>query len=270
MTIPALVPDQTRRCEICLAGANEAHHILHRSQGGADHAHNLIDLCRRCHDRCHPEKSGGVGWKVAHTHDFLEVLDGDSVIVRRPLHPLSELEQGQLVAELQQSPQRLRALSLRFERLEEDALLGVSQALVDLQQATWDVQARLLRTAKLRMPYGSRTEKFKAIVKELDLSPSQAYKLVAAVTVVDREPLFQQLEKYPSPDAVLLMEAHGDVEAALDLYTDRKAASGGRYTSREFAVELHAGVTDSSTAPPERHQCPDCGGWHTVNRVQGG
>ncbi len=34
----------------------DAHHVLRRSKGGSDDLNNLISLCRRCHEKHHPEK----------------------------------------------------------------------------------------------------------------------------------------------------------------------------------------------------------------------
>lgn len=47
-----------RLCRLCdIEGRRtpclDVHHILYRSQGGADVRDNLISLCRECHDRAH-------------------------------------------------------------------------------------------------------------------------------------------------------------------------------------------------------------------------
>lgn len=42
------------RCAICDSPRGlQIHHVVHRSQGGADTAHNLITLCWRCHAVAH-------------------------------------------------------------------------------------------------------------------------------------------------------------------------------------------------------------------------
>jgi len=56
-------PDALRRyrlahlhepCEVCeLRPGTDAHHVTFRSQGGDDHANNLIWLCRICHNSEH-------------------------------------------------------------------------------------------------------------------------------------------------------------------------------------------------------------------------
>ena len=39
------------RCEVCGARVQDPDHVVRRSQGGADHAENIIGLCRPCHRR---------------------------------------------------------------------------------------------------------------------------------------------------------------------------------------------------------------------------
>lgn len=42
------------RCAICDDTAGiQIHHVIHRSLGGTNAAHNLITLCWRCHARAH-------------------------------------------------------------------------------------------------------------------------------------------------------------------------------------------------------------------------
>ena len=40
-------------CCICGGGGEEIHHIIFRSQGGANRTTNLALLCRKCHKRQH-------------------------------------------------------------------------------------------------------------------------------------------------------------------------------------------------------------------------
>ena len=42
------------RCRHCNRGDTlDPHHVVYKSQGGADTLDNLITLCRRCHDSVH-------------------------------------------------------------------------------------------------------------------------------------------------------------------------------------------------------------------------
>jgi 5-methylcytosine-specific restriction endonuclease McrA len=50
------------RCLLCGRQASDHHHILYRSQGGADIRDNLASLCRSCHDRVHLTGSPSV-WR---------------------------------------------------------------------------------------------------------------------------------------------------------------------------------------------------------------
>lgn len=46
-------------CRHCgLAGADTAHHIVERRDGGSDDPANLAAVHRRCHNRAHPNKGG--------------------------------------------------------------------------------------------------------------------------------------------------------------------------------------------------------------------
>jgi 5-methylcytosine-specific restriction endonuclease McrA len=46
-------------CQRCgLPGADTAHHIIERKDGGSDDPPNLEAIHRRCHNRAHPTKGG--------------------------------------------------------------------------------------------------------------------------------------------------------------------------------------------------------------------
>ena len=59
----ARIPNATRkaiyrrdgyRCALCdNTRGLQIHHVMHRSQGGSDHPHNLICLCMYCHNVAH-------------------------------------------------------------------------------------------------------------------------------------------------------------------------------------------------------------------------
>lgn len=59
------------RCEVvlegvrCLRDAKDAHHVVKRSQGGSDSVHNVMDVCRPCHDRTDFAFYRGRLWIVA-------------------------------------------------------------------------------------------------------------------------------------------------------------------------------------------------------------
>lgn len=45
-------------CGICLVTSGEItdiHHVIKRSKGGTDSLENLVTLCRKCHNKRHPE-----------------------------------------------------------------------------------------------------------------------------------------------------------------------------------------------------------------------
>lgn len=43
--------DDGAECFICDDAAEDAHHIVPRRMGGCDDDRNLVDLCRRCHQK---------------------------------------------------------------------------------------------------------------------------------------------------------------------------------------------------------------------------
>ena len=47
-------------CILCNGAASDMHHIIKRSQGGKDHPHNLVSLCRVHHDLVHGTIWNGV------------------------------------------------------------------------------------------------------------------------------------------------------------------------------------------------------------------
>jgi len=44
------------QCQVCGQQANDIHHIVFRSHGGADIPENLICLCRHHHDQAHKDE----------------------------------------------------------------------------------------------------------------------------------------------------------------------------------------------------------------------
>ena len=68
------------RCRSCFSRNNlHVHHIIFRSQQGADEADNLITLCSSCHDGVHKDvKNGQYGLVIRHNGE------GWVVMSRRP------------------------------------------------------------------------------------------------------------------------------------------------------------------------------------------
>lgn len=92
-TVRALLLTRARtRCELCgqriQPGQWDAHHRRQRSVGGNDELHNMLAVCRPCHDRIHADvgRARKAGWLVdswedplgvaVHMHEAVFYLDG--------------------------------------------------------------------------------------------------------------------------------------------------------------------------------------------------
>ena len=250
-------------CEVCDRPASDQHHILHRGRGGTDHEHNLLTVCRACHEALHGEK-GGAGWTLARTDDALYVLDaGGTIIVERHTPPAG-WDQGAFVARIDQAPHHLSELSAQFRFLDDAGVVAVAEALGLLEQTSWTLRARLFRVALLRTPWGTRGERLHEVSRLFGLEKRQAWKEARALEVLDGHPeIVHGVHNLPSPDAVLLAAAHNEPQKALELLIDRKNVNPS-YGPAELRAELRAGNTDSMAAPPAYHACPECGARHII------
>ena len=262
--IPALNPSQDRWCELCSHAAAEEHHVQHRSMGGTDHAHNLVWLCRPCHDHCHPEKNGGVGWDIALTPDARYVLEGGKVISVRWFPP-ADFDEGAFVANLDAAAPDLERRASWFRWLSDDGLVAAGEALYKLHYTGWVVRARLFETAVLRTPYGTKSQKLRELAKLFSIGGHQAWKEIEALEVLDaHQEVVTHASQVPSPDMLVLAGRQPDPAAAIELLVDRRAANP-HYSRITYAQELKAGKT-SDDAPPVMHECPDCGHRHIDRR----
>ena len=253
--IPSIAPDQTRQCSLCgvyqsVIPGHEEHHFIPRSIGGTE----TITLCVRCHNAT----EGSTPWRVGVTDDYVFALDHRGTILVKRWFPPQDFDEGLVVAELQQSPRRLSQLSQYFRYLGDEALAAAAEALYSLGETAWHCRARLFQVAALRTPYGDKNAKLTDLARQFDISHAQARREIQALTAV--EEVVQNLDSLPSPDVILEAVKSGDLQAALDLYQDRKTA--GSYTLAQFRAELKGGPTDGMSAPPEYHKCPECGQPH--------
>jgi 5-methylcytosine-specific restriction endonuclease McrA len=63
--------DEMVLCEVCDCAAVDIPHVRFKSQGGTDEIHNLIALCRDCHDESH----GKVKGKELLREDLFKIID---------------------------------------------------------------------------------------------------------------------------------------------------------------------------------------------------
>lgn len=52
----AIFERDSHTCVLCNAAPTDVHHVTPRSQGGRDHEHNLVSLCRMHHDLLHGQR----------------------------------------------------------------------------------------------------------------------------------------------------------------------------------------------------------------------
>lgn len=257
----SISPRQDLLCELDLQPAPSEHHIMHKSMGGTDHDHNLVRLCSECHSFAHSEKFGGETLKITKNEYGLQVVRQSSgeVLFDRPKPP-KDWNLSLWLSHFREWPQMLRiAAQTRFKYLPEDAMLEVAHILDEFDEENWAAKAKLLQVAMLRIPWGDRTEKFDALLRDLEIKKSQGYKLVAALDYWERD-LSTRLETLPAPDVVLLIKAQNDPERAIALYEQRRAENG-RYSKAQFQEDLGRGNTGIDPAP-EYHLCPECGARH--------
>lgn len=260
--LPSIAPRQDRSCALCGRAETvmpnpEAHHMIPRSLGGTE----TILLCVECHQMT----EGSDPLIVGITDDYVFALRKNEVVVKRWL-PRPDFHEGLFIRQLQTTPHNLRQASTLFRFLSDEGLKTVAATMADLEDITWYCLAQLFREAILRSPYGSKKEKLESIAKEFGLKNRQAYKYIAALEVLEERPELGRSALnalLPSPDALLLIKAYGDPEAAIALYVDR-ITENPSYSSASFRQELAQGNTDSLQAPPQHHKCPLCGQWHLV------
>ena len=226
--------------------------------GGTDGP--TLNLCRRCHQMSHKEKQG-TGWTLSMTDNVLYVLDGDTILVERPLTVPEGWDEGLFIAQLQAAPQQLKDLSAGFRFLSDEGIRSAAETLGELSQVSWALRARLFRTALLRTPYGGKNEKLREIARLFGLERSQAYKEAKAIELAERHEVVHDLDNL-SADAILLAETAGDPVAALSLLVDRRVENPA-YSMVDFREDLKRGTT-AMQAPPARHACPDCGQPHII------
>ena len=256
--IPAIAPRQDLPCAICgTLGDPDTHHVVHRSMGGADGP--TLSLCRRCHDNAHPEKQGS-GWTLSLSDDVLYVLDGDTILVERPLTFPEGWDEGLFIAQLSQAPRQLQDLSAGFRFLSDEGIRAAAEALGELVQVGWVLRARLFRTALLRTPYGGKADKLREIARLFGLERSQAYKEARAIELAEKYEVVHDMDKL-TPDAILLAETSGDPEAAMTLLLDRRVANPA-YSMSQFKEELKRDNLDSLNPTPAWCVCPTCGRRH--------
>ena len=248
--IPSIAPRQDRLCEICGRPASDQHHVLHRSQGGSDHDHNLQWICRECHTHAH--RQGNKTWEITRDAQGLRVVCEGEIIVER-YNPPPAFDEGLLVAEITTAPYYLKERSEWFKYLSDEGLLAVAEGLVELDRTQWLVRARLGATMRLRTPYGKTTELLTDVASRTGISYGQLRKEMAALREMEAHPELVISNDNWTPDAVLLAVTSDDPEKAMSLYAPEYSTRTYQKTLAEHGL---------AKAPAELCTCQECGAVH--------
>ena len=74
-----LTLSQTEQCSMCGEWGADVHHISNKGSGGSkckDYIENLICLCRKCHDKCHSDKTYNTKARVINLRNIADKLEG--------------------------------------------------------------------------------------------------------------------------------------------------------------------------------------------------
>ena len=169
----------TRTCTLCDRPATDPHHVLHRGRGGEDVAHNIMDICRGCHDAHHQgvitidAPSFARGW--------LCVYSGTKPLLRRPLPQPRAPCDDTAVDAVSSAIQRVEdAAEFGLERASLEELTHVAEAVLTLTHA-WPLRAEAIQRAydgwllwEERGIEQRKTYKLQAIAKRFGVHPGTA------------------------------------------------------------------------------------------------
>ena len=253
----SISPRQDIFCEVCARVANDPHHVIHRSQGGTDHEHNILYVCRECHNALHGH------WTIAErSEDVLRIKDQAGEIIVEHWFPPVEFDQATFLATFGEALRTLRVASYNYFRyLDHDGMVAAAELLNQLDAENWMAMANLLRAAKYKMPRGDRSEKFAALVQAFGIRKSKGYKLIMALEYTEDNPsIFPPMESLPPPDVVLMIKESNRPEQTALHYTER-VVTNPRYSPAQLRKEL-AGELDSGKPEPQYCVCPTCRNIH--------
>ena len=228
---------QAKQCEICgkmssIGEPIDPHHVIHKSQGGTDHDHNVQTTCRTCHDSLHDKN--GPAWKIVErSPERLLVMAGNEIVVDIP-YPPQEWDQGEYIAQLPLIDAFLEratehAMWLAFEGLE-----AAAEATRNMDKGIWIYQAELLYWAMRKVPRGTRVERINAIAEKMGYGQAYAYRLL---NIREWKPDLVSTEYKLAPGFYQVALKQEDPDAALEMAVDR-VAEDPRYTVRQFAREV--------------------------------
>lgn len=231
------------RCELCGHDASEPHHLIHRSQGGTDHDHNLLQVCRPCHDSIHRQ-----GYRVERTRSLLGDEQGtlvtvgtlslwnekDELVLQR--HFSTGFNQTVHLSELQAMPNLLEYCIDEVKYLDYEGMEEAAQIVGrELGEKGWKYLAELMRRARLMIPWGDRTEKLTAIAEKCGLSWRTAQRLALIAERIDLPTLAQS--KVDDMSLVLVAAEAADPVATLAHIEERKAENPN-YSVRQARSEI--------------------------------
>ena len=256
---------QTKQCQICRIMSSvgvpiDPHHIIHKSQGGTDHDHNVQTTCRNCHDYLHGQR-GEPAWEiVVHSAERLLVMQGSKVIVDIP-YPPGWWSQGHHIEGYRVIADAVHDQRQEVQWLDTDGLTATHDGIKRIEMELWLTRVKAIAVAMLRVPYGQRSEKMAAVTSELGISRTLGHDL-HLVHKEYGEDLSTYLEIL-EPSFIILAAKASDPQAALVLAVDMKAREP-RTTVQKYREALKVGKDEPTCGWLHSGVC----GFHENHRCQ--
>ena len=76
-----LTLSQTEQCVVCSQWGADIHHISNKALGSSkckDYIENLVCLCRKCHDKCHKDKTFNTEVRIINLRNIADRLESDN------------------------------------------------------------------------------------------------------------------------------------------------------------------------------------------------
>ena len=76
-----LTLSQTEQCVVCSQWGADIHHISNKALGSSkckDYIENLVCLCRKCHDKCHKDKTFNIEVRIINLRNIADKLESDN------------------------------------------------------------------------------------------------------------------------------------------------------------------------------------------------
>lgn len=243
-----------RRCYLCAAAAVEPHHLILRSQGGADGP--TIELCRPCHDHFTQEK-----WELRLDADGIWIVDKATgeIIFRR----LLGVDGREAFDSLHLAREALECVPQFIPFLDNEQLVVLFRELRDVGKRGWAAQCAIIAEAiTYRFVRGTKIERAKALAADLGVSVPTLYDYAGAwLTFGER--LGQLVEAFDGRTSYIVEAArHENADELIDEAVEEFQAQAGAYPLAAFRAHIKGEAY-------EPRKCPWLGEGAVCERYQG-